>query len=509
MSDQSVHDLLRSDEALVVIEAPAGCGKTFQGATYAHDIAPTLGNGRMLILTHTNAACDVFAEKTKGLAGTKVEIRTIDALITQIARAYHVPLGLPPDPTTWAYANNGFSEMAAKVSALLASNPMICNALVRRYPTIVCDEHQDASPDHHAIVMSLHENGAQVRIFGDRMQSIYESNARAAQRHRDRWQQLVEQSVHDELDDPHRWIRDDDGCSELGLWVLGARQSLLDGGSIDLSRDLPASVRVIRADNTAATRDGYRVEQSERRPIDRCLSGNDQLFVLANSNGLVQSLRSFWNRRVPIWEGHTRDALSNLVTDCEQGAGDAKKLGTALVRFMSAVGSRFSNTSHGNLLLAEIDCECAKPRMRKPGNIQALAKIVLDETDHVGVAKAITQIDEFMKRSVEGFTDIKIDKWREFREAQKLAKFVDPAQGFAEITMRRSVARATPPLKSLSTVHKAKGLECDNVMLMHCNRGSFGNTIYGRCKLYVALSRAKSTLTLVVPRNDPSQLLSV
>jgi CRISPR/Cas system-associated endonuclease/helicase Cas3 len=35
MSDESVRAALRSDAPLVVIEAPAGCGKTHHGADYA------------------------------------------------------------------------------------------------------------------------------------------------------------------------------------------------------------------------------------------------------------------------------------------------------------------------------------------------------------------------------------------------------------------------------------------------------------------------------------------
>ncbi len=112
-----------------------------------------------------------------------------------------------------------------------------------------------------------------------------------------------------------------------------------------------------------------------------------------------------------------------------------------------------------------------------------------------------------MDANATGFGDIKIDMWREFKEAQKLADFDDAAQGFAEVMMRRSMMRPKPPTKSLSTVHKAKGLECDNVMLVNCDQGSFGETIYGRCKLYVALSRAKSSLTLVVPNVNASPLL--
>ncbi|UWR31467.1 UvrD-helicase domain-containing protein [Sulfitobacter sp. W002] len=510
MSDQTVHDLLRSDRPLVVIEAPAGCGKTFQGATYAQDIAPKLGKGRMLILTHTNAACDVFAEKTKGLPRTKVEIKTIDSLIIQVAGVYHEVLGLPRDPTTWAYANdNGFDKLATKVSKLLTKYPMIPSALARRYPVIVCDEHQDASPERHAIIMKLFEHGAHLRVFGDRMQSIYERTVRGAERQRERWQRLVDAGVYGELDQPHRWMADGNGCSELGAWVLRARETLLAGGTVDLTRDLPSSVNIIRAENVSPTREGYQVDRSERPPLNRCLDSHTQLFVLANSNGLVRSLRSFWFRRVPIWEGHTRSALAQLISDIERDTGDALKLGNALIEFMSAIGTGFSRSAHGNILLAEISCECSRPRTRKPANIQALAKIILGEPNHVGLAKAIRQVDELMRTRAEGFTDIKIDLWREFREAQTMAQFSDLTKAFAEINMRRSVSRPKPPSKSISTVHKAKGLECNNVMLVHCDRGSFGDTIYGRCKLYVALSRAKSSLTLVIPNNDPSPLLAI
>lgn len=49
MSDQTVRDALRSDLRLVVIEAPAGCGKTHQGAEYAREIAQATDE-RVLIL---------------------------------------------------------------------------------------------------------------------------------------------------------------------------------------------------------------------------------------------------------------------------------------------------------------------------------------------------------------------------------------------------------------------------------------------------------------------------
>ena len=85
MSDASVAAALRSAAPLVVIEAPAGCGKTHQGAAYARDVAQGTRD-RLLIITHTHAACGVFADRTAGL-GRHVEIRTIDSLIAQIGGA--------------------------------------------------------------------------------------------------------------------------------------------------------------------------------------------------------------------------------------------------------------------------------------------------------------------------------------------------------------------------------------------------------------------------------------
>jgi len=101
MTDREVADLLDSDAPLVVVEAPAGCGKTYQGAHYALRAASRLSNGRVLILTHTHAACAAFAQATR-IAHRKVEIRTLDSLIVQIAAAYHKSLDLPSDPAAWA-----------------------------------------------------------------------------------------------------------------------------------------------------------------------------------------------------------------------------------------------------------------------------------------------------------------------------------------------------------------------------------------------------------------------
>lgn len=507
MSDATVAKLLRSNEPLVVIEAAAGCGKTFQGASYAKDVVSTLGARRLLILTHTHAACAVFAERTRG-AGSGVEIKTIDALITQVATAYHKPLGMPRDLFSWAWQDNGkgFEIMAAKVAAFLVLQPAVARALAHRYPIVICDEHQDSSVDQHRIVMALRGGGAMLRIFGDPLQRIYGGKTdKAARADRDRWESLKVSAASEKLATPHRW---EDGCPALGEWILSARTSLENSQPIDLTGALPTSLRVLIGNNTAQMRTGYQLSKPHRAPIDGVVRNADQLMILASQNDLVTSLRAFWGRSIPIWEGHTRDALANLVGVLRADQGHAEALATGLVNFVSAVAVGFGK-AHGDRLLEETRNGAARPTTGAPANIQAVARRLLADPSHDGVAAALDLIKGFIESKAAGFDKVKIDLRSEFNDAIRFSQFAGADEAFSEIARKRSYARPSPPKRVLSSIHKAKGLECDNVLIMACDKAQFTTTSYAKCKLYVAISRAKKSLTLVIPDTNPSPLFKL
>ncbi|WP_369011083.1 ATP-binding domain-containing protein [Xanthomonas sp. 1678] len=63
------------------------------------------------------------------------------------------------------------------------------------------------------------------------------------------------------------------------------------------------------------------------------------------------------------------------------------------------------------------------------------------------------------------------------------------------------------PGASQGSVHKAKGLECDHAMA--CDKAQFSATNYAKCRMYVALSRAKESLTLVVSDANPTPLFKL
>lgn len=506
MSDADVENALRSDARLVLVEAPAGCGKTYQGAQYAKDLLPNLLPGRLLILTHTNAACDVFASRTQGFGG-RVEVRTIDSLIVRIATTYHKALGLPLDVPAWARRRkSGFNEVAAKVAGLLERMPAIATALASRYRYIICDEHQDASEAQHRIISVLHGSGAYLRIFGDHMQAIYVGKKEDANAWNRRWATL--QAAADRraaLDTPHRWKN---GAIALGDWIRAARTELEAGRQIDLRGNLPQGLTLIYADNTSARHGQYATSSADRRAIDRFVDDAQELAVLTPTTDMVRGLRAFFFRRVPIWEGHVRDALSTLVVSCQAHDGDAVAIANDFVVFVQEVSRGFSDSAYGNRFRDEVTRNCAAKRMKKPAKIQEIARLIVECPNHRGIARALVRLIELVSAD-SAFDDISIDLWRELREATRLDQYDDPDVGLADITLRRTVSRTSMPAKVISTVHKAKGIERESVLIMPCDQHHFADTETKRRLLYVALSRATKSLALVLPRGSPHPLFCV
>jgi DNA helicase-2/ATP-dependent DNA helicase PcrA len=268
-------------------------------------------------------------------------------------------------------------------------------------------------------------------------------------------------------------------------------------------------VQLLKGDNSARTRTAYQLSKDHRKPIDRLVRNADEIMILASQNDLVAALRSFWGRAIPIWEGHTRENLADLVSVLRDKQGDPEALARGLVAFVSGVAVGFSDASHGERLLAEVRQGATRPTTGKPANIQAIARQLIADPSHVGVAAALGLIQRFVEGKEAGFDTVKIDLRSEFKDAARIGQFAGPDEAFAEMARKRSYARPSPPTPVLSSIHKAKGLECNNVLLMACDKAQFTTTSYAKCKLYVALSRAKRSVALVVPDSNPSPLLKI
>lgn len=513
-NDISVAEMLRSELSLVVIEAPAGCGKTYQGASYAKDIAPSLLPARLLILTHTHAARAVFSERTSGVRNN-IEIKTIDGLVNQIAGMYHKALDLPSDTAAWARdsGQTGFKQLAGKAASLLVSAPVIARAIAARYPIIICDEHQDCNTEQHDVIMAIHKQGAKLRIFGDPMQRIYGESATIKLQNEDdeRWNKLKEQSdCYLELDYPHRWK---DKAFELGQWILDARKLLRNGQKISLKAPLPKELSVITAVNLAEQKGAYRIAQIHREPFNKFILNRHPFFILSRNNEIVHSLRSFFDRKIPIWEGHQREALYELVKAYKEHTGCAVNITSALVEFVQKVAKGFSNTGFADRLKSEVANGCVEGRKSgsetKPVKLRRLGKHIINAPNHKGGSLFLQGLFDFLRAKDTSFRDVEIDYPREFWDAIRLGEFEDPATGLLAITQRRTHTQPQPPKRVISTIHKSKGLERDHILILPCDRVYFTATEKSRRLLYVAMSRATNSLTLVIDSSNPSPLFEI
>lgn len=182
------------------------------------------------------------------------------------------------------------------------------------------------------------------------------------------------------------------------------------------------------------------------------------------------------------------------------------KIGAAVVDFVNQIGKGFSASACGNKMLDEISGGCVARRTKKPATLQSLARLILEEPDHKGVAKMLRQLWD-LKKADPAFADIAIDYMREFWDAIRLGAYDDPIVGFGDLSQRRTHTRPSIPLKAISTIHKAKGIECPDVLIMPLDGQHFSNTESSRCRLYVAISRATRSLTFVISRTKATPLI--
>lgn len=263
---------------------------------------------------------------------------------------------------------------------------------------------------------------------------------------------------------------------------MHARDALKSGGKIDLRAGLPASVSVVFAENQARKNLEYQLSAADRKPIDAFEKDQSSLLVLTHYNETARSFRGFFNRRIPLWEGHTRSALESLADAVRAGTGNCAVLAAAVVVFMNEIGKGFSPSAFGDRFEKEAREGCSAKSRGKPAVIQELARHLLAEPDHRGIAKMLRHLDE-LKHSDSDFSDIEMDCRRKFWDAIRLGAFGNIDDGLAEITHRRTYARPKPPERALSTIHKAKGLECGSVIVLPCDAKTFPDSIATQDKI--------------------------
>lgn len=498
MSTPAAREILRSSRKSVAVEAAAGCGKTHEAALLAKDLSEGLDKGQeVLVLAHTNAAVQEFRDRIRK-AGARARAMTLDAFALEIISAYARPLEVIEPVQVSEQSGLTFERFSALLLELLERAPTMAKALAAHYPVLILDEHQDSHRAQHSVISKIRDAGAvRVRIFGDPMQAIYDFG----QGRLIPWQEILEEAdTVVALDQPHRWAE----TQELGEWLMSMRTELHDGRRID-AKDCGCVV----VHGLAGAFSKWHPNSRKPHPeMLRLLHGvltrlKGSVGVLVPTNSFALGVRIGCVNRLELHEGVEFQCAYRAMERVNTAAGRPREL--ALVT-LDLLGDACSGLQKKARLGCEESLLADRIEAGRKKKIRPLLDRLQQLYENPSLGGWVSVIQRMTKDPPPGLRV-------HLSQTMRVLGGIDISDG---LSASQALDRAIRGMKEVSrmpwrfatTIHKAKGREVDHVVLAPLTSKTFPDTKEARQLLYVALSRAKKSITLLSDPSDPSPLLS-
>jgi UvrD-like helicase family protein len=494
LSVEDIRAQIAGPAPLVLVEAPAGHGKTHEAVTAAGKMSGGLQRGQqVLLLSHTNVARDEVRRRFGSSVATRVQ--TLDSLACDIVSVYARHLGVPTPlrPGATHLGQPAFPTIRRLACQLLRDAPAVARGLAWRYPVVLVDEHQDSTADQHELVWLIRGAGdVRLRMFGDRLQAIFGFSGDLID-----WPRLLVKHGHVELPHGYRW----DGQPDLRDWLASARSALLAGRPVDL-RHRPACVQIHHWEGRAPgpKQTGHCPECL--KVLGR-LNPDGRVAYLVRSRehgyGLAVRLRD----KIKLYEaGDVQDPLA-VLESAEAGDGDPSALCLLLADTLREWGTGIPKDLRDQLARAcHADGVDLAGRKRLVPLARACDAIYAEPTVR-GFLRSFAVA--LATRNDLGWNSIR-------RDATYLLASIPPetedpilALGAQAQAHRSRVG----PRSKVMTVHKAKGREYDTVVLPYAAASSFSASEEGIRLTYVALTRSQQQLHILIPSQGPSELFAV
>lgn len=492
--------VLRSATRVVVVEAPAGCGKTYEAVALARDLFSTIRHRQqILLLAHTNAATAEFRTRLRHLASTSVVVTTFDSFALELLRAYGPALGLPARFRVGPAGVVPFTELAPTLNKLFSRAPAVARHVAAHYPIIIADEHQDASKDQHGIVTLLLDAGVErVRLFGDPMQSIYDFDGQLVP-----WKDVLDLGdAAIQLDEPWRW----QASPPFASWITAGRRALANGQRLAVPTSVGhvSAVRILGLEDAPHSMSGQPVPglKGPLMGILRRIDGS--VLVVTRYNRHVLGVRKLLGTAAPVYEGADVEPAYEFLDAVEHCGGNPKRIGACVVRLVKSVSSgltadiarqiRESLTANGVLI----------GRKTRIATVGAALSVLYEQPNPWGACEVLRRI----AASPPPWLKIHLPECLRVLARVRRTDELTSAEVLDSVVQARKRS-GWMPRRSITTVHKAKGREADHVIVVHCAESVFPDDEHARRLLYVATSRARRSVTLIVPGARPTQLLQV
>jgi hypothetical protein len=465
-------EAFRAEAARLVTAAPcsvgmpAGSGKTHLLATAAA-VAAEAGQ-RSLILTHTNAGVDAIRKRLLKFGGPSAMVRvdTLTSWAFSLVRSYSVIAGISVSETPdWTQSD----EYLRGATAVARANA-ITEVHTLSFDYLFVDEYQDCTLVLHDFVLALATAVTKTVILGDPLQGIFTFAGPIAT-----WDEHVlprfpkqAMPIH-----PHRWS---DHNMDLGQWLLEVRPMLVNNLEFDFAaHEVPGLAFVAETGPAALAQIAHGF---------RDFAGSVVLLDKWPSDVAMHASRLGGNYSVmeDISGNFMRSQLATLPTE-----GDPA-LALWFARFAKACVVGLAGIDGPVLArLAQRQTVSHYQRSGIEGVLVALDALLASPTyEELAAAAAII-------RQTQGLKVYRWEAWNDTREAIAMsADNGEPAVdnlGRLRDRLRRNGRRNDNRIASRTLL--VKGLEYDHVIIADLGK------LRDPCNLYVALSRARKTVTVL------------
>jgi hypothetical protein len=451
------------------VELPAGGGKTWLLVDTLRKVAAT--TGKTLVLTHTHAGVHSIRNKmrTVGVSPDAAQVGTITSLAFELARSYSRIAGLVvPETPNWDESAQ-YIEGACRV----LRNRHILEVLAVSYSHVLIDEYQDCSLTQHKLALELARAIPACAVFGDRLQGIFGFRDAIVDWESDVLPHFPAFPV-DYV--PHRWLEHN---QPLGEWLLAIRAGLRPGSPVTFHGDLPPGVTFI-----AATPQRFELRNAALQPRPE---GETVVIIAPFDAGTARA---------------TAGRLSGVYTVLEDVGG--KFMADALALLETAKPDQYA------CWLASLAKKCftgyAKldqavlNRLNKGKTASGLTRLGLERTlatlDGVLADPTLSTLAASMRemRSSKEAQLHSREAWNDIATALEHCTSDTDSSPISELARVRERLRHGGRRTSARVVSRTvliKGLEYDHVIISDLDR------LTDHCNLYVALTRARKTVTII------------
>ena len=446
--------------------APAGYGKT-------HAIVECLKclSGRYLVLTHTHAGVAALRDKMNeaDIPSARFELTTISAFGQKISHSYTFVDRIPKQ----SFNQEDYFRWLSNRMLDLASNEKIREVMQMSYDGVIVDEYQDCTQSQHCFIVSI-AKGIPLWVFGDPLQGIFDFNGPIVDFGKD-----LNGFEKYSLDTPWRWLENNE---ELGQDILMMRKALENPPvKIDWSALKAIKRMELETDDVYSAVPKY------------CKDGgqDESRLVITTHKNQRKIVAKRFGGRCTIVEPIDDEVFYNT-----SRLVDSLSQRSAMTILYSLATTLFFKTEVDNWLT----CRGVKTKKHDEDKLesQELSSVVSEyqaEPCPMKLLNCLRALDR-----INGIRLLLHDQYFALRNAIEMSVERDISVSEAMEKVRNSVrmrgARRMGKLMTGTTL-LVKGLEFDHVIVVDANPAFDLSTDSGRKNFYVAVSRARKTLTIL------------